>query len=344
MGYEGYTSHDFALDESFRRWVLEQEQEASVFWEEWLQHHPHKQQEVSEARDLLESIKFQNYPEPEQELQQIWGKLRLKAMEDKQLRQSKLNQTKDNRWFYFKIAASFSGILLIAGFIFFQFLYNDYNSYRTTFGEIRTVVLPDNTLVTLNANSQLKVPKDFLKNPERTVRLEGEAFFEVSHRQLNNAPQKFLVNAGELDVAVIGTRFNVNNRRRVTEVVLNSGMVKLELDKNKKGGSVTMLPGELIRYSGSDGNMIRRKVKAEQYSAWTENLLILDDTSLSELVQILEDRYGYTIAVEDEELMRRAFTGTYPTNDLDILFSSLELAFNLSVIRNDNQIIIKVKK
>src|SRR5699024_12530140 len=99
-------------------------------------------------------------------------------------------------------------------------------------GEIAEVILPDDSRVRVNANARLRYSRRWNSAENRMVSLEGEAFFEVKKDEVTQ--KKFIVNAGDLKVEVLGTEFNVNTRHpgsypgqeRTTKVILESGYVR----------------------------------------------------------------------------------------------------------------------
>lgn len=85
------------------------------------------------------------------------------------------------------------------------------NEVVIPYGKKSELLLADGTKVWLNAGSRMAFPSKFTKNI-REVFLEGEACFEVEE----NEGQPFIVKAGDLDVKVLGTHFNVSATRLTT--------------------------------------------------------------------------------------------------------------------------------
>ena len=71
-------------------------------------------------------------------------------------------------------------------------------------GRIYTVVLSDSTIVTLNAESELIFPNNF--GDVREVSLKGEAYFQVA-----KTGSPFIVHADNINIRVLGTKFNISN-------------------------------------------------------------------------------------------------------------------------------------
>lgn len=92
------------------------------------------------------------------------------------------------------------------------------------YGSKTKLYLPDGTLVWLNAGSKMSYAQDFGIN-ERSLNLSGEAYFEVTR----NEEIPFKVHTEELDVKVLGTKFNFRNYKDDLEakVCLLEGKVAL---------------------------------------------------------------------------------------------------------------------
>ncbi len=126
-----------------------------------------------------------------------------------------------NRLVWMKVAAVVT--LLLVAFVFYIGRQNQNHTYHTTFGESRRVLLPDGSLVTLNANSSLRVADRWGRRTEREVWLNGEAFFSVRETKREGEAVKFVVHTHDLNVEVRGTEFNVNTRKQQTRVVAERG-------------------------------------------------------------------------------------------------------------------------
>ena len=212
------------------------------------------------------------------------------------------------------IAASL--LLLIAVGYFLSHDFFKYTTYSTTYGMTQNILLDDGTEVTLNANSTLKVPKDLKGAGMREVWLEGEGFFHVAKRP---GHVRFAVHTDNMNIEVLGTKFNVNNRRGNTEVVLDEGSVKLT-SPTENTRPIIMKPGDYVLLAVSDTTFKKKVVRPEKYNAWQSNKLIFEDTPLSVVAEKIEDYYGVTIKIQNQDLAWREVTGTLPNNDLGVVF------------------------
>ena len=133
-------------------------------------------------------------------------------------------------------------ILVLVGIGGYYFVQNQPEriQYETAYGEIKSFVLPDGSLVKLHANSQVSFVEEWEVGVDREVFLKGEAYFEVEKKPQTQA--KFSVFTNDLKVEVLGTEFNVDTRKEKTEVVLNEGSIKLQL-KDQAKQRILMKPG-----------------------------------------------------------------------------------------------------
>jgi transmembrane sensor len=210
-----------------------------------------------------------------------------------------------------------------------------YRTYSANNGVIKTVALEDGSKVTLNANSSITVPRDFMGDQSREVWIHGEAFFEVARKR---NLMRFIVHTDNFDVEVLGTKFNINNRHCKSEVILAEGKLKL-LAKDQK--PLIMKPGEQVSLSNKQATFQKEMVKPEKYEAWRNNMLVFENTPLAEVTQMIEDHYGVKIILADSLLAKREFTGTLPNNDLNVILLALSTSYQIQVERKGNHIFLK---
>ena len=152
-----------------------------------------------------------------------------------------------------------------------------------------SVRLPDGTFVRLNSNSKLVFPEKFAPGCRR-VQLEGEGYFDVKPDK--SAP--FYVETADLNVRVLGTRFDVRNysENSSSETVLLSGKVEILMKAN--GDSVTLSPDQKLSFDKKTSEYNVKKVDAAAYTLWTSDKLVLDDVPLSEIFR----KIGYWYNVD----------------------------------------------
>jgi len=344
MKYINYTAKDFVSDTFFQKWVLVPDAEANAFWENWLQEYPFKKLDVIEAREIIETLNFTSDVETNNDFIEVWNKIHINIEEEAASYTNKPQILPNERFKHFqKLAAVFVGFLIISlGVLLLKPDKSHTTTYTTAFGQVKTITLPDSSQVTLNANSALTFASDWNNEDEpRQVWLKGEAFFRVlKKRQVKTDYAKFKVYTKNLNVEVLGTKFNVNNRRNNTHVVLQSGKVKVGFYKPSTQPNIFMQPGEYVGYNADNNGIVRKVVDSKLYTSWINNQLAFHKTTLKDIALLLEDNYGYQIIFKDESLAQNKFTGTIPGNDLSLLFTALSKLYNLQITQNQKQIVI----
>lgn len=322
---------DLARDPDFQAWIFAPTSEMNRFWESVKAHYPQQQNTIEQARLLVIGLESTWQELPESTVQASFQRLRQKQL---------ALQPESKRLFFspvfYRYAAAVT-LLLLAGVG--GWLYEGTSSpivYKTAYGQIQTVTLPDGSVVTLNANSTLQMAGDWQTKGRREVQLTGEAFFDVSKKPLGRR-MPFVVHTGAADVVVLGTRFNVNTRRTRTQVVLQEGKVKLAIQKQP---DVLMQPGDLVETTGGKTAIHRERVDAGRYVAWRDNLLVLEEERLAEIIQRLNDEYGLNVSITDKNLLNERFTGSVPANKPELLLRLLAETFHLRVDKQDNQIVL----
>jgi transmembrane sensor len=340
MNYTVYSVEDFATDEYFIQWVKNPTDENNAFWSAWLSKNPGKETLIKEARQIVLMLNFKETRAPEGKFLEIWEKIsdsdNLKVMDVAADATETHSQNPWSRWY--SIAAVF---LLATAAVIYVFVNRQQTiTIQTAFGESRSLFLPDSTKVTLNANSVLRYTADF-NDKNREVWLDGEAFFAVVRKKDN---QNFRVHTGELQVEVLGTRFNVNTRRGTSKVVLEEGKVKLDIPDGDKSSQLIMLPGEFVEVSGKTKKIEKKKVEVDNYSSWRLNKLMFVGTSLKEIAQLLEDNYGYNVKFKNDSLKDLLFTGSAAVDNPRELIEKLNKVFDLNIQQEEaNELIIQYK-
>jgi transmembrane sensor len=166
------------------------------------------------------------------------------------------------------------------------------------------ITLSDGTRVWLNAASSLHYPVAFTGN-ERKVEITGEAYFEVAH----NEAAPFKVSKGNMQVAVLGTHFNVNayHEEEAIKVTLLQGSVAVSLMNAPAGQEQQLRPGQQALVKQSDVTVSSR-IDQEAIMAWKNGLFYFDNTNIDVIVRQIERWYDVSIEY-DPALKNVAFNG-----------------------------------
>ncbi|GAB3997099.1 hypothetical protein GCM10028807_41370 [Spirosoma daeguense] len=240
-----------------------------------------------------------------------------------------------HRWLgqpWMTMAASLTGFLLLLGAIWL-WLYPRSSAlhYETAYGEKQHIVLPEGSEVWLNGHSVLRYVPDSAGN--RQVWLEGEAQFLVRHTATH---QKFIVHtANQLAVEVLGTVFNVVNRRGAVNVVLHSGSVRI-VDGTHLQPDVLLKPNEMVSQTRKKVFLTKSSVKAQQRLAWKDGAMYVENKPLGEIFDWIQDTYGISVTCPPS-LRDETFAGTVPTDSIESFFTIIPKLYQVNV-QKDGQL------
>lgn len=325
------------MDSHFQRWVQCPGGEDDLFWQKWLSEHPEKRETVEQARSLILLFKFKEDIPAEGNQEEVWERI----TESRRARGTTRQLRPEGRWQPFRKWAAVAALLLVSGILFYLSRVDRTVSYHTDFGQHKSITLADGTSVIMNANSTLEVlPNWWGWGESREVRLTGEAFFKVAKKK-GFGDKRFIVHTEKVDVVVLGTHFNVFSRARGSQVVLNSGRVKLQLNREGQPGSILMKPGELVGlYEGTE-NPVKKKVDPERYNDWTRQQWIMDGTTLREVTSRIEETFGLEVTFASPDIAQERMTGVISTENLDDLLDALAKVNELQVKREGDRLLFE---
>lgn len=220
-----------------------------------------------------------------------------------------------------------------------QFTKKDSIRINVQKGGFYKVILDDGSSIYLNSDSKIAYTGDFLNN--RSVYVEGEAYFEVAKKEKNGVLQPFIVNTLNQEIEVLGTAFNVSTYKdQGEETTLIEGKVRL----NHKGTTKSMdLKPDMKVTITKGGGMKVEKVDTELYSAWKEGFFYYDDMPLASILEDLT-RY-YEIDFVKSEVPNLRFT-LYLKRKLPFseIIASIEKSSNILINLENKTMKFSVKK
>ena len=253
-------------------------------------------------------------------------------------------------------------IILIAGASFFIFinkrstthselvLHQKLNEISTQPGSKTKVQLPDGTQVWLNANSELLYNSENFGKQERSVKLVGEAFFDVTKSE--KIP--FIIHAGVVTITVKGTAFNVKAypKQKDIETTLIRGLIEITTKQDPerkivvKPNEKIIIPSGVIaeektNTSANSLYAISRLQKNEKHIlseiVWIKENLEFDNQTFQDLSPQLESWFSVKIHFGDEVIKQRRFSGSIEKETLEQTLSAMQISFpfKYSITGND---------
>lgn len=245
------------------------------------------------------------------------------------------------KWLRFAVATAAAAVLLLVGFS--GYLYLDRGQLielaqneiviKTEVGQRTQVTLPDGSTVHLNSESQLCYAQTFGLN-DRTVKLTGEGYFNVQ----KNPKKQFIVCASDVKVKVLGTTFNARAYANMNEieVTLVSGSVELTTHTNPVQ-TVYLKPNNKGVFNKQNGMLTVQSSENGIETAWMANKLVFRSTSLKEIFNKVQRRYGVQINVNRDTLLSDIFTGTFDIESIEEVMHTLQKHYGFTYqIKGDN--------
>ncbi len=209
-----------------------------------------------------------------------------------------------------------ASVLVIAFGIYFTLVHGNSITVESTIGEKKMVELPDNSEVTLNAVSEITYSEKTWDD-KRELTLDGEAFFKVAKGST------FDVITAIGKVSVVGTKFNVKNRKDLFEVDCFEGRVNVTY-----GDEITsLLPGNVYRVT--NGKISSDTISDRNEPFWLDNMSYFKKALFHEVIAELERQYGIKVTIDpnDKNLL---FTGGFAHNNLKEALEAITVPMKLT--------------
>ena len=214
--------------------------------------------------------------------------------------------------------------VFLLGFVTLTAYWQGGKSVRNSFSDIvveaplgskTKLQLPDGSVVWLNAGSRIVYSQGFGVN-DRNLEFTGEGYFEVQ----KNKEIPFQVQTADVNVTVLGTKFNFRNYKDDAEAVVDLLQGKVSLLSHLKPQNLKYLsPSEKMVLDKKTGEIkIKTSKKVKESVEWTNNLLIFDEDLLPDIVKTLERSYNVQIKIENEDLNNIRFYGSFNQREQNI--------------------------
>jgi ferric-dicitrate binding protein FerR (iron transport regulator) len=223
---------------------------------------------------------------------------------------------------WLKVAAVLTIMLATSYFLFF----NNQKSFATQIAQTKTITLPDQSQVILNAQSKLAYNTKTWKD-HRDLELDGEAFFKVSKGQ------SFSVKTDAGIVRVLGTQFNVKERDHYFEVHCYEGLVSVTYNNE----TIKLPKGNIFRVL--NGTIENIKDQSAINPSWLEHESSFNQIPLKQIIAELERQYDIKIQVNDINV-EQLFTGSFTHEDKNLALQSVTIPLKLSYTIDGKQVVL----
>ncbi len=233
---------------------------------------------------------------------------------------------KDNFSWLFKVSAVAAGLALVIGLFFFTG--DSQLQIETLSAQMETVTLPDGSVVTMNAMSSISYDEDAFLT-ERTLELDGEAFFQVEKGS------KFKVVTNQGTISVLGTSFNICDRKNLLEVHCETGKVAV----SNKDNRVILTPGKA---TDNKAGRLSEPFEKARTQTWIKGTFSFQEDNLAFVLDEIERQFAVT--VERPDLNGMIFTGEFDSSDLETALTVVCQPMGLEYrMTNNSQIVLTLK-
>ncbi|WP_316814927.1 FecR family protein [Pedobacter nyackensis] len=313
-------------DELLIRFLLkETSEEENITVQNWIDAAPSNKDHFLKFEKLWNSSK-NLAPQSTISENEAWLRFKQKTVAYKQPAVKNLNPIK--KWL--KIAAVL--FVIAAGWSVYSILSPvSYTSFSAG-NKVATKMLPDGSELTLNKNSSVSYASNFKNN--RSIHLkQGDVFFNVVH----DKTKPFIIEIDEVSVLVVGTSFNIKHLNDQTEVIVETGVVKVSLGTEE----ISLQKGEKVVISKSSTKLIKAQNTDQLYDYYRSNEFVTNNTPLSRLLEVFNEAYGANIIINDETIKNLTINTTFKTTaSLETNLQVICRTLDLTLIRNQNQIIL----
>lgn len=212
---------------------------------------------------------------------------------------------------------------------------NEYHKINVPRNGEYYVELSDGTKVWMNSESSLGFYSKF-SDKARIVRLEGEAYFEVS----KDKSRPFIVKTGDMDVRVLGTEFNVKSYPNDDHVftTLKEGKVRVRVNDMNQ----TLLPNDQLVLNKQTGDIEKRQVNATIYSAWKDGMFVFKDERLEDILQAFSRWYDVEVFYPNSKMKEELFSMRVNRyEDINVILKKMEKTGVVHFELNKNALIVK---
>lgn len=197
-----------------------------------------------------------------------------------------------------------------------------FNQLTVPYGKKFELVLSDGTQVYLNAGTSLRYPVKFREGKTREVFLNGEAFFDVT----NNKERPFIINVNDLNVRVLGTKFNISSYaedENITTVLVEGsvGLYSKGENYNKKTSHI-LEPNHKAAFNKAKKEITTEKVDTDIHTAWKDGRLLFKNSPFENIRKKLERHYNVTITNNYKFLDKQVFTATFDIENITEVLAS----------------------
>uniref|UniRef100_UPI002676CBCD FecR family protein n=1 Tax=Bacteroides congonensis TaxID=1871006 RepID=UPI002676CBCD len=243
-----------------------------------------------------------------------------------------------------RIAAALSGvaaIVLLTIYVITYFLQQSFrdetmNTVIVPQGQRVSLTLADGTKVWLNAKTKMEYPQSFKAFDERIVKVDGEAYFEVS----KNKNRPFIVKTSKGDVEVLGTKFYVS--AYATTDIFETSLIEGRVKVHTAYEDMTLYPRDKAVLQ--NGILTRKHIDDMDIYRWRDGLYCFKNLSFEDVLKQFEIYYDVRFVKENPQMANPKLNGKFRLIDgVDYALRVLQREVGFSFRRDEETSVIYLK-
>lgn len=231
-------------------------------------------------------------------------------------------------------------VSLVMGWVVFQQIHLNHTPdqlYSTGRGVQKTVILSDGTRMALNSASHLSVRFDPRRRHVQMT--DSEAYFDVA----KDPRRPFIIDAGNTQIRVVGTAFDVKSRDGQVLVSVERGIVDVQPTKALMGRHYRLTPGQELSYAPERGSVRLARVETGNTGSWRSGRLIYRDQPLSTVVADLNRQFERPITFGDSKAETLRLTGVLIVDRQAAMLDRLSAMLPLKASDKGNVIVLETR-
>ncbi|NVJ96938.1 MAG: FecR domain-containing protein [Alphaproteobacteria bacterium] len=295
---------------------------ANLDLDDWKSENPAEAKDLDELLAMTQSLDAVG----EQALEEEWFH-ELETLAEEKKRQ---------RWFagISSVAAGFVVVAVMAASMLFGG--PEAVTFETVKGQRSTIALEDGSVVQLNTDTKLVA---LFEDDQRHIVVErGEAFFDVKRDE----DRPFTVAAGDTNVRVLGTKFNVRLGASSNVVSVLSGLVSVaqRTDDTPKREVALLHKGEQVIVGEEQANPVVGRFDEGSVLAWRTGKALYRAVPLSDVIKDLNRYFDAKLEIGDPSIEQLPVTATFNLNDQSVVIDALESAFSIMAVKKMDGVIL----
>lgn len=248
-------------------------------------------------------------------------------------------ERKSYRRLFRRACIAVASVAAVVCLVFGAVRFNDYQEKRslsyvtvtTSYGEKKSLTLPDGTQMVLNSCSKVRYPDRFIGD-KRNIKLEGEGYFQVTR----NEKQPFVITTSRFGIRVLGTSFNVKSypTDELVSVNVESGKVQVDLPE----AMMRLRANEQVCINTKSGNYTKEQTTGK-IALWRKGTLCFNQTPIRDVAKELERIYNCTIVFGDGDYSN-LISGEHDNASLEAVLRSIEYTSGIHYRKEKNHILL----